>query len=174
MLTATDRAYIRLNSNPCIRRTGLLPMAFAVVVSWIFVFLWGFASVIAFVHSIYWSLILLCSTCAFAVFLGETTYSLITDAYREYVLELNGAEAILSINDRLRHCRATQMILLDDVTYAEYYPYLDSASIILHADYAQMEIPIWPFGINGQDIIDFLSGRGVKVVNVQSDEQIPV
>ncbi len=65
------------------------------------------------------------------------------------------------------------MVLLDDVSYGEYYPYGDSACVILHAPYCQMEVPLWPFGERGRDVIDFLTGRGIRVVDVQSDEQIP-
>ncbi len=65
------------------------------------------------------------------------------------------------------------MVLIDDVKYAEYYPYCDSSSMILHTSYAQMEVPLWPLGSRGTDVLDYLIGRGVRVVNVQSDDPIP-
>lgn len=173
MLIATEKAFIKLASIPSHSRTGLLPMTIAIAVGWVFVCLWTIAAVIALAHNIYWSLILFLPTLAFAALLAQMTYNIIVDSCSDFVVELTSTEAVLSICDRLNHRRATRMILLNDVTYAEYYPYLDSACVILHTDYTQMEIPIWPFGIRGQDIIDFLSGSGVKVVNVQSDEPIP-
>jgi hypothetical protein len=64
-------------------------------------------------------------------------------------------------------------VLLADIIYAEYYPYLDSASIIFHTSNSDFEMPLWPMGKHAQDAIDFLTGTGVKVVDVQSDEVIP-
>jgi hypothetical protein len=45
--------------------------------------------------------------------------------------------------------------------------------IILHAPYVDMEVPLWPLSGQGADVVDFLNGRGVNVVNVQSDDKIP-
>ncbi len=66
------------------------------------------------------------------------------------------------------------MVLLDDVKFAEYYPYCDDSSVIFHAPYTDMEVPLWPMGLHAQDILDFLKGRGVHVINVQSDEKFPI
>ncbi len=65
------------------------------------------------------------------------------------------------------------MLLIDDIKIGEYYPYSDSASIILYTSYTEMEIPLWPLNHNGQDVIDYLTGRGVKIVNVQFDDKLP-
>jgi hypothetical protein len=65
------------------------------------------------------------------------------------------------------------MVLLDDVSYVEYYPYSDSACIIMHACHYEMEVPLWPLGEHGQDVIDFLAGRGIRIVNVQTDDKVP-
>jgi len=92
---------------------------------------------------------------------------------REYVLELTESEVVLVIIDRYAKKKTTQMLLLDDVIYAEYYPYPDSSTIIYHTEYALMEVPLWPMGDRGQDVVDFTEGRGVRVINVQSDESIP-
>ena len=101
------------------------------------------------------------------------SYTLIHDAFQEYIFELTDTEAVLLVNDKLKHKKSTFMILLNDVRYAEYYPYSDSSCIILHAPYYEMEVPLWPLGAHGQDVLDFLTGRGIRVVNVQSDERIP-
>ncbi len=130
-------------------------------------------SIYAFSHNNYWAIVLGGSTVAFAAFLAYMSYMLVRDAFREYVFELTESEAVLFVNDRLHKKRSTCMVLLEDVRYAEYYPYSDSACVILHAPYCEMEVPLWPLGEHGQDAIDFLSGRGVRVINVQSDERMP-
>lgn len=99
--------------------------------------------------------------------------TLIRDAHRMYVLELTDSEAVLTVLDSASKRCATQMVLLDDITFAEYYPYRDCSSVILHTAYANMEVPLWPLAGHAQDVLDFLDGRGVRVVNVQSDTPFP-
>jgi hypothetical protein len=105
--------------------------------------------------------------------MGYIAYRLLVDSKRQYVLELNASEAVLTVLDNLHRQKSTQMVLLDDVKYAEYYPYPDSASVILHAPYTMMEIPLWPLGQQSQDVMDFLAGRGIAIVNAQFDDRIP-
>lgn len=174
MLTASDTAYIRLNSSPYMKRVGLWPLAVGVAVGWIFVVLWAIVAIMSFAYNTYWAIVIAGSTCTFAALLGYTTHILIHDACKEYIFEFTDSEAVMYLTDRLKHKQSTQMILLSDVKYAEYYPYLDSTSIILDAGYTQMEIPLWPLGKRSQDVIDFLSGRGITIVNTQSDDKIPL
>lgn len=150
-----------------------MPMTISVSVGWIFVVLWSLVTIFAFAHNIYWATVLAGSTAAFGTFLAFMSGTLIHDAFIEYVFELTDSEAVLFITDKLMHSRTTKMVLLDDVKYAEYYPYRDSSCVILHAPYTEMEVPLWPLGVHGQDVLDFLGGRGIKVVNVQSDDRIP-
>jgi hypothetical protein len=164
---------LRFASSPYINRVGLFPLIISISAGWVFVILWGAVSIYAFTYNNYWSVVLGASTLAFASFLGYMSYSLVRDAFQEYVFELTESEAVLYVHDKMRHKKSTFMILLDDVRYAEYYPYSDSSSIILHAPYYEMEVPLWPLGRHGQDVVDFLSGRGINVVNVQSDDRIP-
>jgi len=173
MTAVVERVGLKLVSNPYRCRTGLIPLAVAIVLGWIFVFLWVMVAFLAVSHNLLASIMLLCSLSAFATFLGFLTYTLVRDAYRDYIFEITDTDAILMVVDRLRHRRSTQMVLLDDIKYAEYYPYRDSASIIFHAPYIQMEVPLWPMSGRAQDVVDFLDGRGVRVVNVQSDEPMP-
>jgi len=173
MLITQEPAKLRLVSNPYSKRVGLVMLVVTICFGWIFVFLWGAVSVYALAYNNYWALVLAASTLAFAGFLSYMSYSLIQDAFQEYVFELTETEAILSVTDKLRHKKSTFMILLDDVRFAEYYPYSDSSCIILHAPYYEMEVPLWPLGVHGQDVLDYLTGRGIRVVNVQSDERFP-
>lgn len=173
MLTAAGPVLLRFTSSPYIKRVGLIPLIIALAAGWVFVLLWTAVSIYAFTYNNYWSLVLAASTVAFASFLGYMTYGLVRDAYQEYVFEITDTEAVLFVHDKMRHRHSTYMILLDDVRYAEYYPYSDSSSIILHAPYYEMEVPLWPLGRHGQDVVDYLSGRGIRVVNVQSDDRIP-
>jgi hypothetical protein len=120
-----------------------------------------------------WGVLIVLSTLAYCAYLGIAAFKIYADSKRQYCLELTDTEAILSVIDKLRRRKSTQMVLLSDVKYAEYYPYPDSASVILHTPYADMEIPLWPLGAQGQDALDFLEGRGLHIINVQSDERIP-
>jgi len=173
LVTVTGPIRLKFSSSPYIKRAGLIPLITAIGAGWLFVRLWTAVSIYAFTYNNYWAVVLGASTLAFASFLTYMSYSLIRDAYREYIFELTDTEAVLYVNDKLRHQKSTSMILLDDVRYAEYYPYSDSSSIILHAPYYELEVPLWPLGRHGQDVVDYLSGRGIRVVNVQSDDKIP-
>jgi hypothetical protein len=140
---------------------------------WAFSLAWLMVAIMTMSQNLLYSLLLIFTTVSFSVLLGLLTYGLLRDNYRDYVLQLTDSEAILVVIDRLRNRSATQMVLLDDVSYAEYYPYQDSASIIFHTAYTDMEVPLWPMTNQGRDIVDYLDGRGVKIINVQSDDPIP-
>ncbi|PWU01637.1 MAG: hypothetical protein C5B53_02640, partial [Candidatus Melainabacteria bacterium] len=160
-------------SNGYSQRKGLLPLVCALVFCWVFLAVWlGVACFVVFKLLVF-GLALFGSVILFALYLSFFTRALIRDACSNYVFELTDMDAVLTVEDRLKHKRSTQMVLLNDIKYAEYYPYTDSACIIFHAPYMQMEVPLWPMGARSQDVLDFLNGRGVKVVNVQSDDEIP-
>jgi hypothetical protein len=173
MTAVVERVGLKLVSNPYTNRTGLIPLGVAIVLGWVFVLLWCMIAAVAFTQNMLAGAMLLFSLSAFATFLSFLTYTMVRDAYRDYIFEITETDAVLLVIDRLQHKRSTQMVLLDDIKYAEYYPYRDSASIIFHAPYIEMEVPLWPMGGRAQDVVDFLDGRGVRVVNVQSDEPIP-
>lgn len=164
---------MKFHSGSYWQRVGLMPMVVSLVFGWLFVGAWLGICAWLFQYNALWSVTIAASTVVFAAYLGLMTYKIISESYREYVLELTDDEAVLSVVDRLRKRKSTQMVLLDDVKYAEYYPYRDSASVILHAPYADMEVPLWPMGSRSQDVIDYLDGRGITVINVQSDDKIP-
>jgi hypothetical protein len=165
---------MRLVSKPFTRRTGLIPLMVALGAGWIFVLVWSLVLTVIARHNFYWTVGLSISTFAFACFLASMTYSLVNESTKEYVFELNDTEAVLSTHDKMRKTDRTQMVLLDDVTYVEYYPYCDSSCIILHAPYCEFEVPLYPLGPGGKDVVDFLIGRGLKVMNVQLDDRVPV
>ncbi len=166
--------YIRLASHPYRQRSGLMPMICAIATGWIFVGLWGWVVSISLAYNHLWALLVSLSTIAFAVILACMTISIVREARREYTYELNSTEAILEVSDKVTKKKQTIMILLDDVQYAEYYPYTDTSSVILHAPESEMEIPLWPLGRQAQDVLDFLIGRGIKIMNVQMDDKVPV
>jgi len=145
----------------------------AIVIGYMFMALWLCVAVCTVVYNVYWSVMIAGASIAFSFFLGMMAQTLLRDAKRLYVLELTDSEAVLTVHDSASKRRATQMVLLDDITFAEYYPYRDCSSVILHTDYANMEVPLWPLASHAQDVLDFLDGRGVNVVNVQSDVPFP-
>ena len=173
MSSRVDSVRMRLVSNRYTSRKGLIPLIIATSFCW--VFLAGWLGIASFVMSKFLplGLVLLGSVGIFGIYLAMFTCGLFKDACRHYVFELTHNDAVLTVEDTLKHNSSTQMVLLNDIKYAEYYPYSDSACIIFHAPYIQMEVPLWPMGTRGQDVVDFLSGRGVRVVNVQSDDKIP-
>lgn len=169
----TDRCGITLTSQPHKRRAGLFPLCTAICLGWAFVIMWLTVAVVALWEWPAWGVLIGLSSVTFGALLTLFGVGLIRDSRREYLLELTESEVVLVVTDRKAKKRGTQMLLLADVTYAEYYPYHDSASIIFHTDYLQMEVPLWPMGDRGQDVVDFLDGRGVRVINVQSDDCMP-
>jgi hypothetical protein len=173
MAAAVGSVRIKLHSQPYVKRVGLWPMLIVVAFAWGFDLMWLFVACWTFQFNAYWAVTLLGATVAFGSCLSFMSWKMFTDAYREFDLELTDEEVVLSVIDRFRKKKAVQMVLLDDVKYAEYYSFQDSASIILHADYADMEVPLWPMGTTGRDVVDFLNGRGVTVVDVQFDDKVP-
>ncbi len=169
--------HMTLMSRPYRLRSGLYPLVVALGLGGIFSCLWFSVSVwMMLQHSLdifVWGVLIGVSTLTYASYMTFVARKLLAEAGRQYTLELTESEAILSIVDVRERKKSGQMVLLSDVRYAEYYPFPDSSCVILHAPYADMEIPLWPLGAQGQDAIDFLEGRGVKIINVQSDTRVP-
>jgi hypothetical protein len=178
MVSTANSPGLTLISKPYQRRVGLLPMIAAMAIGFLFSLVWFGVAAWMVQHrggqfsGFGWLIIL--ATSAYCIYLAVAAFRLFAESQQQYRLELTANEAVLSVTDKLRNKKSTQMVLLSDVKYAEYYPFLDSSSIILHTAYADMEIPLWPLGAQAQDALDFLEGRGVHVVNVQSDERIPL
>ncbi|MBP9093098.1 hypothetical protein KBI23_18880 [bacterium] len=169
----TDRCSITLTSQPHKRRAGLVPLCTAICLGWAFVLMWLTVAVIILWEWPAWGVLIGLSSVTFGALLTLFGLGLIRDSRREYLLELTESEVVLVVTDRKAKKKGTLMLLLADVTYAEYYPYTDSASIIFHTNYSKMEVPLWPMGDRAQDVVDFLDGRGVRVINVQSDDCLP-
>lgn len=150
-----------------------MPLLIGLTVGWIFISIWSAVAFFLLQHHIFWAFAVFGSTFGFAGFLCWMSYQVFCDALKTYTFELTDAEAVLLVFDRLRRKKHVKMVLLDDVKFAEYYPYCDDSSLIFHAPYTDMEVPLWPMGLHAQDILDFLRGRGVRVINVQSDEKFP-
>lgn len=177
MAVELEKIGLTLTSRPGKCRPGLIPMGIALAVGFLFSGLWLTVSACLIIegnfdHVIWGSLTGMC-TLLYCFYMGYMAWKLLSDSRRDYLLELTGSEAVLTVVDHMNRKKSTQMVLLDDVKFAEYYPYPDSASVMLHAPYTVMEIPLWPLGNGGIDVIDFLAGRGIRVVNVQSDDRIP-
>jgi hypothetical protein len=173
MVAVVSSPSICISSGSSMHRTGLIPLVIGLTTGWIFVGLWTALALITISHNIYWALVLCGSTTAFGGFLLYMTWTTILESFTQYTLEMSGTEAVLTSYNRLRKRSKILMMLLDDITFAEYYPYRDSCSLILHTGDREMEVPLWPMGARSQDIIDYLQGRGVRVINVQSDEMFP-
>ncbi len=156
----------------CIRRAR--PTFYGICFGYALVIVGFVTSYIAFQHNAYFVFPLLLSASVFACFLTVTAYKLIREILCDYTLEFSDNEAIFAIADNLNNKKSSQVVLLSDIKYVEYYPYQDSASIIFHTSYNDLDVPLWPMGSHVQDVIDFLVGAGVKVIDVQSDESIPI
>jgi hypothetical protein len=166
---------IKLNAKSY-KRTAFWPMLICIIVGLVLCTAWLGITINIFLKSnaqFLFGVIIGLSTLAYIFYLSYIGINLIADSKKEFSLEFNDNEATLKIIDRLRRKQSIQMVLLNDVKYAEFYPFTDSASVVLHAAYADMEIPLWPLGSHAQDVIDYLQGQGIKIVNVQSDDQIP-
>jgi hypothetical protein len=165
--------YIKLVSDKDHYYRYLMPMAWGIGFGWIMVGAALVASSLAFLHYQYLALTLVLPVFIFALFLAVNTYDLIRQSNCDYVIEISDHDATLSKTDCWQKKKTCKSILLADIKYAEYYPYLDSASIIFHTSNSDFEMPLWPMGRHARDAVDFLAGTSVKVVDVQSDEVIP-
>ena len=178
LIQISDTSGLKVASGPYKKRPGLYLMLVALLIGFGFSLLWLTVSFFLIMDghtpSVVWGSMTGMCTLLYCCYMGYTAYRLLVDSQRQYILELNATEAVLTVLDKLHRQKSTQMVLFDDVKYAEYYPYPDSASVILHAPYAMMEIPLWPLGNQAQDVMDFLAGRGVAIVNVQFDDRVPV
>ncbi|MBX9686125.1 MAG: hypothetical protein K2X27_05455 [Candidatus Obscuribacterales bacterium] len=177
MLDIADNVGLELLSGSYKSRPGLIPMIVALTIGFGFSVVWLSVSVILIqdgeLGHVLWGILTACCTIVYCLYMGYIGYRMIVDSQRRYKLELTNSEAVLTVLDKLHRKKSTQMVLFDDVKYAEYYPYPDSSSVILHAPYAVMEIPLWPLGAQAQDVMDFLAGRGVPIVNAQFDDRLP-
>ena len=173
MAVAFDTNAIKFSSGPFKMRPGLVPLCVALAMGYVYVAIWFTVACFVFSENLIWSILIMCSSLGFAVFLSIMTFCLYRDSQRRYELEVNGSELVLNVFDKVTGKDGKLMILLDDVSFAEYYPYPDTASLIFHTPYKNMEVPLWPLGERGQDVLDYLTGRGIKIVNVQSDERFP-
>jgi len=172
-MPALSTGHITLTSNPHKKRVGLIPICAILAISWAVSVTYIVAAVATIRQNTEFSIMLIIMMLGFGFVLSLVSLSLLRDTCRDYILELTDTEAVLVVIDRLHKKKGTQMVLLDDISYAEYYPYADSASIILHTAYTDMEVPLWPMTNQGRDVVDYLDGRGVRVINVQSDDPIP-
>lgn len=168
-----DSCSITLVSNPGRRRAGLVPLSAALALGWAFSIAWLTVAVFAMAENLAWSVLIILTTIAFTFFLTLMSVSLVRDSYREYRVEISASEIVLTVIDKYAKRTTTQMILFSDVSYVEFYPYPDSACLIFHTPYLQLDVPLWPFGARGRDIVDYLNGLGVKVMDVQFDDQVP-
>jgi len=177
MVQIVDGSGLKMVSGPFKSRPGLYPMIVALAIGFGFSIAWLTVSVMLIfqgtLSAIMWGVMTALCTLAYCVYMGYMVYRIVEDSQRLYILEVNHSEAVLTVLDKLHHKKSTQMVLLDDVKYAEYYPYTDSCTVILHAPYTVMEIPLWQLGTQSQDVMDFLSGRGIPIVNAQFDDKIP-
>lgn len=177
VIQLADTTGLTLASGPYKSRPGLFPMLVALGIGFAFSIVWLIVAACLISgrepQFVLYGIMVACATAAYCTYMGYVAYRLLADSKRQYVLELTQSEAVLTVIDKLHRKKSTQMVLLDDVRYAEYYPYPDSASVILHAPYTVMEVPLWPLGSQSQDVMDFLTGRGIAIVNAQFDDEIP-
>jgi hypothetical protein len=173
MSTAINPVGMKLTSNPAAKRALAATLAVGVGLGWVFMTIWLIVAWVAFTNNLIWGCVLFAAVAAFAIVLSTLTYTSVHRICRDYVFELTVNDAVLIVIDRLSKRQSTEMVVMDDIKFAEYYPYPDSACIILHTSYAKMEVPLWPMIHGGGDVLDFLKGRGIRVVNVESDELIP-
>lgn len=177
MVQIVDSSGLKMVSGPFKSRPGLYPMIVALAIGFGFSAVWLTVSVMLIlqgtISTIMWGVMTAMCTILYCVYMGYMVYRMVVDSQRAYILEINHSEAVLTVLDKFHRKKSTQMVLLDDVKYAEYYPYTDSSSVILHAPYAVVEIPLWQLGQQSQDVMDFLSGRGIPIVNAQFDDRMP-
>ncbi len=177
MVQIADSNGLRIASGPYKSRPGLYPMMVALVIGFGFSILWLTVSACLIMDGhtpqLIWGIMTGLCTILYCCYMGYISYRMLNDSQKLYTLELTNTELVLVVVDRMNKKRSTQMVLLDDVKYAEYYPYPDSSLLILHAPYTVLELPLWPMGNQAQDVMDFLTGRGVPIVNTQFDDKIP-
>jgi len=167
-------AKIKLVSNRKGCYQHVIPMLWGTGIGYIMVGTAFFGSYLVLQHNSYLALSLFIPALAFAILLGVVAYRLIADILCDYTLEISAEDVVFSKYDRLRKKQTNQLALLSDIKYVEYYPYQDSASIIFHTNDLDIDVPLWPLGGHVQDVVDFLTGAGVRVIDVQSDESIPI
>lgn len=172
-MVAISSNELRLVSGPSTARVGFFPLCIAIGLGFAFVCVWLGVAVVAAYQNLYWAVVIVAAATAFALYLGYAAFGMFKESFKNYVVELNASEIVLKVEDRFTHKESTQMVLLNDVKYVEYYPYRDSASAILHTAYNHIEIPLWPLAGHGEDVVDYLEGLGIKIFNVQLDDDLP-
>lgn len=157
---------LKFSSGRYKMRSGYMPLSVGLALAYCFVVLGLVVSVNMLPLNMPFAILILCSTITFGILVTAMSLSIIKDMQRSYSLEVNETEVVLDITERSGKSKPL-MILLDDVIYAEYY---SSSCVIFHTSYRDFEVPIWPLGARGADFVDYLIGRGVRIVNVEQDE----
>ena len=173
MAIVANPTKLYLCSKPFRQRSGKLTMTIFLGASWFFACVWLCASVWLMTYNLLWGLTIAASTSLFGFYLYLMSKSMIADAGLDYVLELTDSEIIYTVLDRKHKKHSTKMVLIDDISFVEYYPFKDSALAIFHAPYIDLEVPLSPMGDCAQDVIDFLTGKGVPIFNTLCDDKFP-
>lgn len=171
MPSIVDISGITVASGSCKKRAGLMPLCAAVALGWVCQGLWLSLSIFTFSYNPAWSILIGASTFAFGIFLSLMSYSLYCDTQKQYRIEVTATEVVLNVSDLVRKTESVSMLLLEDVTYSEWYP--DTSTLLIHAPYKTIELPLWSLGARGTDVLDYLQGRGIKICNVLLDDTIP-
>ena len=162
---------IRFLSGPHRLRAGTLPLCvgLGLVMAYCVSVLWVVVAYNLFAVNIYIALILSTSIVGFLLFSTLMARAVIKDMTRRYELEVNPSELVVTSYDRGGKGKSI-MILLGDITYAEYYSW---TSMIVHTDYKTFEVPLWPLGNRSRDLVDYLIGHGVNVIDIEEDGELP-
>lgn len=112
MAVELEKIGLTLASRPGKCRPGLIPMGVALAVGFLFSGLWLTVSACLIIegnfdHVIWGSLTGLC-TLLYCFYMGYMAWKLLSDSRRDYLLELTGSEAVLTVVDHMNRKKSTQ------------------------------------------------------------------
>lgn len=113
-----------------------------------------------------WSLVILAVTLAFGAYLYFATARLIKHNRRRYEIVADNRSIDLIETNRAGEIVRESHVDVDRIDSAEVYSYADENVVVLRSGQDAVEIPLWPFGSFGKELIRALKSSGIPVSQV--------
>ncbi|MGD9681944.1 MAG: hypothetical protein AB7W16_12235 [Candidatus Obscuribacterales bacterium] len=163
----THSARIQLTSLPASKRPGYFAVTGVYLFACAFVIVWYAAAWTTYSQSAAFATMILVINSVFAAYLFFSLRRLRHRIATQFVIEIAGDFLYFFELDKLSNERKYTRINLDEVVSCEYYPYQDSASLILTTAHEKtLDLPLWLMPDSGRMLVDHLKDRGFEILRV--------
>ena len=162
-----EKTKLQLTSIDTLNRKGQTGVILLYGLAWVFVAVWYAAAWATIDNSIAYAALLAVVNTAFMVYLLFAFKKLKTRLKTQYVVEVTDRAIHFFKIGGEPYKQNHKCLELDKIEQAECYRYQDSGSMIIMSRSGQkMEIPMWCMPSNGEDLVECLKNRGIKILNI--------